>query len=1072
MIPQQLTLKNFLSYRAATLDFRGLHTACVCGSNGAGKSSLLEAISWAIWGESRAASEDDVIHVGETEVRVEFVFSIHQQTYRIIRTRQRGNGVALEFQIAHGEVKNQDAEIPRATAFRSLTEKGIRATQNLVLEHLKLDYDTFVNSAYLRQGRADEFMLKRPGDRKQILADLLKLQRYDELAEQAKDKSRQFKGQVELLERNLASIQQQLQQTEAIAQERIELELTLTQMQQQQTAYSDQLQNLLASQQHRQNAQQQLTWQQQQQRNLNQDCQRLQKELTQIDHQRQTLILLLQQEGTIASGYQQWQTLQMQEDTLAAKFQDHQVAQTKRQHYQQQQSAKLTHLQSQSQNLQAQRVALEQQSEEIQRTLSKAADIEAGVEHLRQARLELTQLDQLQMKVAPLLQRRQHLQSDLDRASTRLTARLDELRTSAHQLHTQQQRQPKLQRAVVEVATHIEELERLKLYQEQVREKGLERRSFMERLQAHQRDHEAQLAELDHKIRMLKQGTLGNQELGELERELSPDRGTDERSIESATQSVATLTQPSVLTPQNSSYPPCPLCDRPLDEPHWNLVLQKHEQQQQEVLDQIWVIREQLAVSEREIQVLRREYAELDTKLVQFGSALERRGQLQEQLQTTADVQKSLEQLTTESAQLEQQLHDRDYATEVQEELTLLDRSLQQLNYDEKDHALARGAVDRWRWAEIKLADVKQAQRRQAQITARQPELAAQLSQLDQQIEQLQADTAAGFGQSDRQIADIGYDLAHHNALRVALRQAQPWQLKLQELRQAQQQFPQVQQRLQDLAQTLQTRLHDLQTVSHHTQELVNYLEQTPNFSTQIQAIEQELQRQRQQLDQQLARLGRLQQQQQQQDALRIQDGELRTQLKLARQQSRVYQELALAFGKNGIQALLIENVLPQLEATTNQILSRLSANQLHVQFVTQRTARSSKSSSKLARGITQNPKSLETLDILIADAHGTRPYETYSGGEAFRVNFAIRLALARLLSQRSGTALQMLIVDEGFGTQDQEGCDRLIAAINAIAPDFACILTVTHMPYFREAFQARIEVTKTSEGSQLMLCL
>jgi exonuclease SbcC len=1072
MIPQQLTLKNFLSYRAATLDFRGLHTACVCGSNGAGKSSLLEAISWAIWGESRAASEDDVIHVGETEVRVEFVFSIHQQTYRVIRTRQRGNGVALEFQIAHGEVKNQDAEIPRVTAFRSLTEKGIRATQNLVLEHLKLDYDTFVNSAYLRQGRADEFMLKRPGDRKQILADLLKLQRYDELAEQAKDKSRQFKGQVELLERNLASIQQQLQQTEAIAQERVELELTLTQMQQQQTAYSDQLQNLLASQQHRQNAQQQLTWQQQQQRNLNQDCQRLQKELMQIDHQRQILILLLQQEGTIANGYQQWQMLQTQEDTLAAKFQAHQVAQTKRQHYQQQQAAKLTHLQSQSQNLQAQRVALEQQSEEIRRTLSKAADIEAGVEQLRQARLELTQLDQLQMKVAPLLQRRQHLQSDLDRASTRLTARLDELRTSAHQLQTQQQRQPKLQRAVVEVAIHIEELEKLKLYQEQVREKGLERRSFMERLQAHQRDHEAQLAELDHKIRMLKQGTLGNQETIELERELSPALGTDDRSIESATQSVATLTQPSILTPQNSSYPPCPLCDRPLDEPHWNLVLQKHEQQQQEVLDQIWVIREQLAVSEREIQVLRREYAELDTKLAQFGSALERRGQLQEQLQTTADVQKSLEQLTTEAAQLEQQLHDRDYAHDVQEELTLLDRSLQQLNYDEKDHALARGAVDRWRWAEIKLADVKQAQRRQAQITARQPELTAQMSQLDQQIEQLQADTAAGFGQSDRQIADIGYDLAQHNALRVALRQAQPWQLKLQELRQAQQQFPQVQQHLQDLAQTLQTRLHDLQTVSHHTQELVNYLEQTPDFSAQIQAIEQELQRQRQQLDQQLARLGRLQQQQQQQDALRIQDGELRTQLKLARQQSRVYQELALAFGKNGIQALLIENVLPQLEATTNQILSRLSANQLHVQFVTQRTARSSKSSSKLARGITQNPKSLETLDILIADAHGTRPYETYSGGEAFRVNFAIRLALARLLSQRSGTALQMLIVDEGFGTQDQEGCDRLIAAINAIAPDFACILTVTHMPYFREAFQARIEVTKTSEGSQLMLCL
>ena len=63
-----------------------------------------------------------------------------------------------------------------------------------------------------------------------------------------------------------------------------------------------------------------------------------------------------------------------------------------------------------------------------------------------------------------------------------------------------------------------------------------------------------------------------------------------------------------------------------------------------------------------------------------------------------------------------------------------------------------------------------------------------------------------------------------------------------------------------------------------------------------------------------------------------------------------------------------------------------------------------------------------------------------------------------------------MLIIDEGFGTQDAEGCDRLIAAINAIATDFACILTVTHVPHFKEAFQARIEVSKTTNGSHLQL--
>ena len=53
MIPQKLRLKNFLSYQQLALDFSGLHVACICGANGAGKSSLLEAIAWAVWGMSR-----------------------------------------------------------------------------------------------------------------------------------------------------------------------------------------------------------------------------------------------------------------------------------------------------------------------------------------------------------------------------------------------------------------------------------------------------------------------------------------------------------------------------------------------------------------------------------------------------------------------------------------------------------------------------------------------------------------------------------------------------------------------------------------------------------------------------------------------------------------------------------------------------------------------------------------------------------------------------------------------------------------------------------------------------------
>lgn len=339
-----------------------------------------------------------------------------------------------------------------------------------------------------------------------------------------------------------------------------------------------------------------------------------------------------------------------------------------------------------------------------------------------------------------------------------------------------------------------------------------------------------------------------------------------------------------------------------------------------------------------------------------------------------------------------------------------------------------------------------------------------QIEGLDQQLQQVADDAQQQRLVFDRQLADLAYNPDYHAAIRTTLRQSQSWQLRYQDLQRAKQTYPGLSQQLEDLLQALQTRQQTGHMGQHQIESLTQRLQTSPDYQEQIHTIDQRIQARRSQLDQSLAHLGRLQQQQQQLEGLRQQAVRLTRQLQTAQRQYRVYQELGQAFGKNGIQALMIENVLPQLEAETNRILSRLSANQLHVQFVTQRSRRDQSRTAKA------NPKLIETLDILIADAQGTRPYETYSGGEAFRVNFAIRLALARLLAQRSGAALQLLIIDEGFGTQDAEGCNRLIAAINAIAPDFACILTVTHMPHLREAFQTRIEVCKTEQGSGLQL--
>ena len=165
-----------------------------------------------------------------------------------------------------------------------------------------------------------------------------------------------------------------------------------------------------------------------------------------------------------------------------------------------------------------------------------------------------------------------------------------------------------------------------------------------------------------------------------------------------------------------------------------------------------------------------------------------------------------------------------------------------------------------------------------------------------------------------------------------------------------------------------------------------------------------------------------------------------------------IYEELAIAFGKKGVQALLIENALPEIEEEANRLLGKMTNNRMHLKIESQRDTR---------KGDT-----IETLDIKIADELGTRSYEMFSGGEAFRVNFAIRIALSKLLARRAGAPMPTLIIDEGFGTQDSSGREKLVEAINSIQDDFEKILVITHIEELKDAFPVRIDIIKTEDGS------
>jgi exonuclease SbcC len=170
--------------------------------------------------------------------------------------------------------------------------------------------------------------------------------------------------------------------------------------------------------------------------------------------------------------------------------------------------------------------------------------------------------------------------------------------------------------------------------------------------------------------------------------------------------------------------------------------------------------------------------------------------------------------------------------------------------------------------------------------------------------------------------------------------------------------------------------------------------------------------------------------------------------------QKAIYEELRLAFSKRGLQAMIIENIIPEIEDEANAILFRMTDGRMRLKLDTQRE--------------NKDKEVVETLDITVSDESGPRSYDLYSGGEAFRINFALRVALSKLLARRAGASLQTLVIDEGFGTQDAQGRERLIEAINSIQDDFEKVLVITHIEELREAFPVHIEVFKTASGSQI----
>jgi len=232
MIPIQLYISGFLSYRdAVDLDFTLLDLACISGHNGAGKSSLLDAITWSLFGEARGKGMD-VINLNQDvkEARVALTFQYEGNIYRVQRTLPRNKSTVLEFQVLDRGDENQEIRLVNQGQWRPLTEKTTRETQARIEQTLQLDYETFINASFFLQGKADQFTQKKASDRKAILSSILGLEIWETYKNRTAERRKQIESEVNTIDGRIAEIDAELAEEEIRKARLSELKNNLNQL--------------------------------------------------------------------------------------------------------------------------------------------------------------------------------------------------------------------------------------------------------------------------------------------------------------------------------------------------------------------------------------------------------------------------------------------------------------------------------------------------------------------------------------------------------------------------------------------------------------------------------------------------------------------------------------------------------------------------------------------------------------------------------------------------------------------------------------------------------------------------
>lgn len=897
MIPLKLQIKNFLSYgdQIQTIDFGTYNLICLSGKNGHGKSALLDAITWVLWGHARkltgtAKADQGLLRLGQTQMMVCLDLVCNNQHYRIRREFMQTYGkpvTLLDFGLLD----------PATDRYVSLTEKTIRDTQAKIDSMLHLTFDAFINSAFLRQGQANEFSKKSPKERKEVLAAILGIDRYESIRKLASEKIRQ----TTTYKLHLTSLSQKLEQELATGP-------TISQ---------------------------QLLEVQEKQKEISKHEQQLLEQLSQLE--KQALELANRKQQYTMVEYQANQLLQEQE-TMRIQLRE---------------------LFSQWRNIHRSLLTQKNfsQLEEQKKLLIDAIGVyQKSVEN------------QLSLKQA-LLNAREQAASRVHQFNEEKSATINSKKIALERLSLEKKQ---CEQTIEQLTQSLVKIENL--LQNARKEQQLAQKIDLDlplQLQSVEKQFEKRK---EHYQRWIAQANMLNTE-------------------------IQTADHKNKLVHDEES-PSCPLCEQNLSASRKRFLKKKFETETFEH---------------------KRYFSRLSTLIRRLKPLL-----------------------------LEQHTHLESLKKRHNEQQVLIlkqnDLNATVVRYEtEKNDCIAHQAKQQEMLSIVCVTLQAESAALQATINSHKNELEKD------SIYQTLANTIATL---EKQLAQDTYDASAHQKTRndfahIEQQIALFKDLQNQQLFQAQR------------TQTISKLCADLKITKKNHEKLSNQLSGKDTLiasekSNELhkKAILEQCTALNQTKEQLLEQKGSLENQKTKLDQFRQEHSQQQKELSSCNRTIDDYQAIAQATGKDGIQALLIEDAIPEIEHETNELLAKLTDNQTQL-FI--------ESLRDLKKGGTK-----ETLDIKISDATGIRPYELFSGGEAFRIDFALRIAISKLLARRSGTALQTLIIDEGFGSQDEEGLSAIMDSLYKIQDDFAKIIIVSHLPSMKNQFPVHFVIEKGPQGSMV----